>query len=141
MKKVSLFVMLGWLVTLNSYANGCWNLDVVIKNQTGHQCQLVTSNIEQGQLAGGLIPSTIENGQQTYPFSIEQTYTQGPKVSLQYQCKNKTITITSQQGLCVLFAGPVIGTFQSSNNVRANLTPTSGSWWYSNSGNAHWTLY
>ena len=140
MKNLKVLAALG-LTTICAplFANACSNLNISIENSSGHSCKLVQFDISSGQIINGNIPLEIANGQ-TSRFTMQQEFIYGPKVQLEYQCENKSVAITTSQGLCFGYAGNVYGSAKTSVNVKASLIPTPGSWWNSQSGEANWHI-
>ncbi|PJD94485.1 MAG: hypothetical protein CK426_03760 [Legionella sp.] len=123
-----------------AHANNCNHLNISIFNKSGHACVLRSTNLTSGQIIMGQAPSIIENGEKALTFTLQQTYTTGPNIRLEYECENKTISISSRQDLCVMYAGFIYGDYSSSNNVHANYSAKVGSWWRSIPGEINWTI-
>lgn len=124
----------------SAHANNCGNLNVSVFNKSGHTCTLRSTNLINGQLIFGQVPGIIENGEKALSFTLQQTYTAGPSIRLEYECDNKTISIVSRQDLCVMYAGSVSGDYSSSNNVHADYVAKISSWWSSLPGEINWTI-
>lgn len=124
----------------SAHANNCDNLNVALFNKSGHLCTLRSTNLINGQIIAGEAPQLIENGEQAISFTLQQTYTAGPGIRLEYECGNKTISIVSRQDLCVMYAGTITGDYSGSNNVRADYIAKIGSWWNSLPGEINWTI-
>ncbi len=140
MKKSILFTCL-FLPLFSANANNCGNLNVSIFNRSGHTCLLRTTTIQNGAIIFGQAPQLIENGEKTPLFTIQQSYTMGPSVQLEYVCDNKSVSIKSRQNMCIIYAGFVSGDYTSSNNVQASYTAKEGSWWSTLPGEIDWTIY
>lgn len=124
----------------SAHANNCGHLNVSVFNKSGHKCTLRSTNLTNGQIIFGQVPGLIENGEKALSFTIQQTYSAGPNIHLEYECDNKTISIVSRQDLCVMSAGSVSGDYSSSNNVHAEYVAKIGSWWSSLPGEINWTI-
>ncbi len=119
----------------------CGYLNITVVNNTGHDCVLRNTKIYNRSRVDGDISQVIANGSMAPTFRIQQTYTNGPSIQLDYQCENKTIAITSRQNYCFLSAGDISGTTESSNNVRAQYNTSLGSYWSGLPGQITWKLY
>ncbi|QMT59403.1 hypothetical protein [Legionella sp. PC997] len=124
----------------SAHANNCGTLNVSVFNKSGHTCTLRAMNLINGQIIIGQAPGIIANGEKAPSFTLQQTYSAGPNIRLEYECDNKTISIVSRQDLCVMYAGAISGSYSSSNNVHADFLTTIGSWWSSLPGEIHWTI-
>lgn len=143
MKRINLFLITSLLIIspLAAQANDCGNLNVSISNETGDTCQLLKSETLSGSIIAGSIPQILQNAQGSQTFTIQQSYTSGPSIRLEYRCENKQITFISKQGLCITYSAHILGkTENSTSNIKAIYTSKYGSWWNSTPGEIHWTL-
>lgn len=124
----------------SAHANNCGNLNISVYNKSGHTCALRSSNLMNGQIIFGQVPGIVENGEKSLSFTLQQTYSAGPSIRLEFECDNKTISIVSRQDLCVMYAGSVSGDHTSSNNIHADYITKIGSWWNSLPGEINWTI-
>ncbi len=119
----------------------CGYLHIAMINNTGHNCILTGKKVINSYRVDGAIPEFIPNNTLTPSFRIQQTYTSGPQISLEYQCENKTIKITSQQDYCFMAAGQITGKTQLSNNAHADYATMTGSYWGDIHGQIIWKFY
>lgn len=119
----------------------CGYLHIFINNQSGHTCFLNYQRVDNGQLANGsMIPDSIKNGEKTQAIVMQQGYTRGPNLRLEYDCEDNLVVMTSQQNLCWLTAGNITGDTINTNEVYASYESKMGSWWNATPGEITWTL-
>ena len=118
----------------------CGYLNITLINSTANTCLLKTSTIYNGSLADGSIPTTIASGEMTSSFSLQQDYTSGPGMLLEYQCGTNRISFASAQNLCFLEAGSILGQVEVAHNMSISYVDTPGSYWAGLPGQITWTL-
>lgn len=119
----------------------CGHLEIFFINNTGHDCALQKIHITHGEIDKGFIPNIIPTGSISLPFSIQQTYSQGPRIQLSYKCQNKTFTVSSEQNYCFFSPGAISGDVNSFNNVHVEYKSTVGSYYYSLPGQITWVVH
>ncbi|PJD94272.1 MAG: hypothetical protein CK424_00150 [Legionella sp.] len=73
-------------------------LDVVIKNQTPIDCQLVQNDISEGKIHSQFYPLKVAAGETSAPYTFEiDATTQRTKVTLSFQCGNKFVSFDAQR--------------------------------------------
>lgn len=146
-KKICLLLL---LFNINAYAQDlrslqCGYLHINIINQSGYTCKLSYHRQDYGTIASGTIPQSIANGEKAQPIVVQQSYTHGPNLRLEYDCANKKednlVILTSQQNLCVLTAGNINADTINTNEVYATFDSTMGSWWSAKPGEVTWILH
>lgn len=119
----------------------CGYLNIAVLNRTGASCYLSGTQLNSGRIVFGAPSQEIQNGSLSPNFRVQQSYTQGPSIRLNYDCQNKTVVLTSKQNLCFLQAGNISGSVDSSINMLANFVATPGSYWFNFPGQILWTIY
>ena len=122
-------------------ANNCAKLGVEITNLTDTTCTLTNYSLNQGEFRyTSSVPAFISAGTTTAPITIQQTM-MGPDIDISYQCgPDKSITIKSHQGYCFFYAGTIDGTVLSADNMSAEHTIQSGSFFWSKEGKISWNI-
>ncbi|GGI77787.1 hypothetical protein [Legionella impletisoli] len=140
MKKLILPVILSSIPSVVLAESACGYLHISIQNYTGGVCKLQAANVMSGSLVSGQVPKLIYNGEMSSSFQMQQGYFSGPAIQLIYNCKNKSISLTSKQNLCFLAAGGITGDVNTANNLHARYLPYEGSYWSSKPGAIVWTI-
>lgn len=122
-------------------ANNCAKLSVEITNLTDTTCTLTNYSLNQGHFRySSSVPAFISAGATTPPVTIEQSM-MGPDIDISYQCgSDKNITIKSHQGYCFFYAGTIDGTVLSADNMSAEHTVQTGSFFWSKEGKISWII-
>lgn len=124
------------------WANHCQELDMTIKNNTGHVCTLSWAKIEHGELLeSSHIANVIPNNKESESIIIKQTALNGPKIRLSYNCKGKAILLESDQGLCVMVEGNVHTDIEAADNMGAQASTQKGSFIWNKHGEVRWRLH
>ncbi|AHE67328.1 hypothetical protein [Legionella oakridgensis] len=141
MKKVSMILIIGCFSKLLFAGSGCGYFNVSLENYTGYPCAVLAATVRGGNITGGGVPQYVGNGEMMPSFQMQQGFFSGPKIQLDLQCGNKTVTLFSQQNYCFLEAGNVSGDVSTPNNIHAKYIAANGSYWYSRPGSIVWTIF
>lgn len=120
-------------------ANNCGNLTITLKNNTGSVCTLRSSHLISGAILFGEVPSKLDDKAKAIALQLQQSYTAGPNIRIEYNCNNKVIDLHSRQDLCIVTPGLVKGSYNS-NGIHADYNTVIGSWWDSLPGQINWDM-
>lgn len=143
MKKTRLALTV-WCAAVSHHAfagSGCGYFNVSLQNYTGTTCVLLSAATHSGAIVGGIVPQYIANGELTPSFQMQQGYFSGPEVRLDYQCGDRSVTLTSKQNYCFWQAGDVSGDVFTNYAIHVKYIPTNGSYWNSRPGQILWTIF
>ena len=115
-------LVLSTISTVTFSGISCGYLNITISNAMDQSCTLQNSVIYNGRLGDNPIPTTLTSGQLTPSFTLEQSYTGGPSLLLEYKCGSSNISFVSSQNFCFLSEGNIIGQVEVANNMQANYT-------------------
>jgi len=109
MNNVIRFFLIGFSMFMasQSYAENCEFLHVIITNSTNNECILTSQEINQGIMITEAPQSIVPN--KTSEFTMFTGVTNGPEITLSYQCGAEIITFISKQNLCFVMAGDIAG--------------------------------
>lgn len=146
MKRISALLLIGLMCSSVTASAGshsdqpvlCGHLHVQVSNGSNDVCYLKAFNVNHGSVI--TYPAQSLMAGETKSFELDQTLL-GPDVTLTYQCQDKTITLESQQNLCVLSAGAINNkVVKHSPGVNAHSTFNQGSYLFNTPGMASWML-
>ncbi len=125
MKKSIFLVLMSMASWVNADSLCNYLFDIVVKNNTGVQCHLIYQNVRMGNsMSRGKTVHTIENGEQSLPFTFETTIgfvNEAVDVDLSFICgEDKMATFSSKKSLTkyIVYNAP---TFEGNTSSLSNM--------------------